>query len=252
MGGQLLAAGHGSFDALDDNEHLGVAGEDSGARALGGAAPVGGEAGAPCGGAVGLVLEIEGHDVVGGGIARRQHLPGGDPVGLGEAGLAVPESVHESVICLRVVVEDDHESQATGLGDDGVHDLQRCLALEVGVAAAAVVDARGGRAAHGLQGEGNADRVEAKVIDLLEHVLVVARPQPMWRLVGGLETEPVDALPDDRLALRVGDAVARGHERVVDRAGGRRRRGSRRRSRSRRGRRCRSGRRRGSRCHRAG
>ena len=248
MGGQLLAAGYGPFDALDDDEHLGVAGEDSSSRALGGAAPVGGEAGAPCRGAVGLVLEIEGHDVVGGCVPRGKHLPGGDPVGLGEAGLAVPESVHESVICLRVVVEDDHESQAAGFGDDGIHDLQRCLALEVGVAAAAVIDARGGRAAHGLQGEGNADRVEAQVIDLLEHVLVVARPQPVRRLVGGLETEPVDALPDDRLALRVGDAVARGHERVVDRAGDRRRRGRGRRSWRRSWRRCR----RGSRCHRAG
>ena len=97
---QLLAASHGPFDALDDDEHLGVAGEDSGTRALGGAAPVGGEAGAPCGGAVGLVLEIEGHDVIRGGVPRGKHLPGGDPVSLGESALAVPEAIHEAVIRL--------------------------------------------------------------------------------------------------------------------------------------------------------
>ena len=73
---ELLSAGDRAFDALDDDEHLGVAGEHGVACALGGATPVGGAPGAPGRGTMRLVLEIKGHDVVVIGVARREHLPG--------------------------------------------------------------------------------------------------------------------------------------------------------------------------------
>ena len=211
---ELLATCDRPFDPLHDDEHLGIAREDGVAGALGGATPVRGIAGAPGGGPVRLVLEVEGDDVIVIGVPGREHLPGRHPAVLGEAALAVPEPVHEAVVGQRVVVEDDHESEATGLGDDGVHDLQGRLALQVGIATAAVVDAGGRRAPDRLQREGHADRVEAEVVDLLEHVLVVAGPQAVRCLVGGLQAEPVDPLPDHRVALGIDDAIALRGQRV--------------------------------------
>ena len=151
MSGELLSAGDRAFDALDDDEHLGIAGEHGVAGALSGTAPVGSTAGAPGGRAVRLVLQIEGDDLILVGVPRREHLPGGNPVVLGEAGLAVPESVHEAVVRLRVVIEDDHEAEATRLVDDRVHDLQRRLALQGSIASAGVVDTGRRVRAHGLQ-----------------------------------------------------------------------------------------------------
>ena len=151
MSGELLSAGDRALDALDDDEHLGIAGEHGVAGALSGTAPVGGGAGAPGGGAMRLVLQVEGHDLILVGVPSREHLPGRHPVVLGEAALAVPEPVHEAVVRLRVVVEDDHEAEATCLVDDGIHDLQRRLALQRSVAAAGVIDAGRRVRAHGLQ-----------------------------------------------------------------------------------------------------
>ena len=94
---------------------------------------------------MGFVLEIKGNDMGSGGVASGHGLPGRDPVVLGEAALAVPQVVHESVVGQGVVVEDDHEAESTGLGDDGVHHLDRGLALEVSIAAVGIVDAGCGR-----------------------------------------------------------------------------------------------------------
>ncbi len=205
---ELLAPCHGALDAFHDDQLLWRDGEHRVPGTLGGAPPVGGGAVTPGCASVRFVLEVEGHDVVVVAVPLGHHLPRGDPVRLAVAVLSVPEVVHEAVIGEGVVVEDDHQTESIGLVHDDVHHLQRGLAREFGVLAPAVVNAvRGGRI-HRLHGERHADRVEPEVLDLAEHVLVVAGPQAVGRMGCGLEAEPVDALPHNGLAGGVDDAIA--------------------------------------------
>ena len=194
MAVELLSAGDGSFDAFDDDQPVWCVGQDGVAAAFCGAAPVVGCAGAPGGLAMRLVLEVGADHVRRVGVARCELRPGCDPIVLGVAAKAVPEGVHKRIVSRRVVVEDDHQALASGLGDDDVHHLLWCLALQGGVTSIAVIDAtRCGRFEH-LEREWHADRVESLRFDLGQHLYVVAGPESVRRMVSSLEAEPVDAL----------------------------------------------------------
>ena len=205
---ELLSAGDGAFDALDEDQPVGSLGEDGIAATLGGAAPVVGCPGAPGGFAVRLVLEVGADHVGRVGVARGQLAPGRHPVVLGVATQAIPERMHEGIVGRGVVVEDDHQALSTGLRDDDVHHLLRRLALQLGVPTAAVINAAGGGRVQHLERERHADRVEAIRLDLGEHLLVVTRPEAVRSVVAGLEAEPVDALEDDLVAAGVNDRAA--------------------------------------------
>ena len=75
-----------------------------------------------------LVLQVISHDVVHIAVSLGEHAPVGDPIILGESILAVPQAVHEPIVCLRVVVQDDQESLPTRFCDHGIKNLQRSLA----------------------------------------------------------------------------------------------------------------------------
>ena len=205
---ELLSAGDGAFDALDEDQPVGSLGEHGIAATLGGAAPVVGCPGAPGGFTVRLVLEVGADHVGRVGVARGQLTPGRHPVVLGVATEAVPERMHEGIVGRGVVVEDDHQALTTSLRDDDVHHLLRRLALQLGIFAAAVINAAGGGRVQHLERERHADGVEAIRLDLGEHLLVVTRPEAVRSVVGGFEAEPVDALEDDLVAAGVHDRAA--------------------------------------------
>ena len=205
---ELLPARDGAFDALDDDQPVRGLGQHGIAATLGRAAPIVGATGAPGGLAMRLVLEVGADHVRRVGVARGQLAPGRHPIVLGVATEAVPERMHEGIVGRGVVVEDDHQALATSLRDDDVHHLLGRLALQLGVLAAAVIDATGGRRLEHLQRERHPDRVEAIRLDLGEHVLVVARPEAVRRVDAGLEAEPVDALQNDLVAGGVDDRAA--------------------------------------------
>src|SRR6266568_1606952 len=91
-----------------------------------------------------------------------------------------------------MTVQDNLQASVAGTLDNAIHECQPLEAFEVRVQL--VVDAiRYARRVEELIGEGQANGVEACACDLLEHVLPVARPQPMWGKGAGLKPKPVDA-----------------------------------------------------------
>ena len=215
-----LPAGDLALDALNNYQPVRRLRKHGVASQLCGAPPVGGRPGSPSRRSVGLVLQVSADHVGLARVAGGERRPGGQPVGLGEAVLAVPEVVHEPVVCLRVVVEQDQQALAPRLVDDDVHHLLRRVAREGGVPSPAVVDARRRGCPHGRQRERHPDCVETLGLDLGQHVLVVAGPETVRSMILGLEAEPVDALQHDCLAGGVDNAVAVGGERHRDRADG--------------------------------
>ena len=123
-----------------------------------------------------LVLQVSPDDIGFIGIPLGERLPGTNPIRFGETVLSVPKVVHETIICLRVVIKDDHQALPCGLVNDYVHHLLWGLACQRCISTICVIDATGCRCSHRLQREGQPHGVEALGFDLRQHLLVVATP----------------------------------------------------------------------------
>jgi hypothetical protein len=123
-----------------------------------------------------------------------------------------------------VPVEEHLEPDLAGVGDNPVHDLDRAQTHQVGVLAVREVDAVRRRAGiEHLVAVRQPQRVVAEALDLVEHRPVVAGPEPVRRVVRGLEAEPVDPGDADRLVRGVEDlGAARVEVAGAGSAGGRR------------------------------
>src|SRR5690606_12657108 len=120
------------LDALDDDQPVGVGGQDAVAAGLRGQAPVGGGvAAAPGGLAVGLVVQVGADDGGVAAVAGRQHLPVGDPallaVGGGVPELGLPAGAG------AVPVEQDADAAGAGLLHQLVQDLDGLQPHQVGI-----------------------------------------------------------------------------------------------------------------------
>jgi len=102
-------------------------------------------------------------------------------------------------------VEQHLETDLTCMGDDLVHDLHRGQPFQVRVHLVEGDAIRGDAGVEHLVAVRQADGVVAKALDLLEHLFVVARPEPVNHVVAGLESEPIDARHSHRVAVRVQD-----------------------------------------------
>src|SRR2546421_10133773 len=91
-----------------------------------------------------------------------------------------------------MTVEDDLQAIVTGTLDNAIHECQPLQSFEVRIQLVIDPIRHAGRIEE-LIGVRQANGVEAGLCDLLQHVLPVARPQPMRGKGTGLKPKPVDA-----------------------------------------------------------
>src|SRR2546425_5855419 len=92
-----------------------------------------------------------------------------------------------------MTVQDDLQAKFTGTLDNPIHKCQPLEAFQVRVQLVVDSTLRLTRRVEELIGVGQANGIEACLDDLLQHVLPVARPQPMRGEGTGLKPKPVDA-----------------------------------------------------------
>src|SRR5258706_6776564 len=91
-----------------------------------------------------------------------------------------------------MTVEDDLQAIVTGTLDNAIHECQPLQSFQVRVQLVVDPIRYAGRVEE-LIGVRHANGVEACMYDLLQHVLPVARPQPMRGKGTGLKPKPIDA-----------------------------------------------------------
>ena len=116
------SAGAVAIDALDEDEPVGIDGQDSIARPFRCQSPIETRiATAPTGRAVRLVMQVGANDHGIIFITVCQHLPVSDP-----AGLRILRGVPERGLSIGVgamLIEDDMQTDLAGIADDLIHDL---------------------------------------------------------------------------------------------------------------------------------
>ena len=119
--------------ALDDDEPMGSDLVNRVSRERRRSVPIRRVPGAPGRSTVRLVVDVRAHHVWERGVAVRQHFPSGEPIRLAVTAFAVPQVEEMLVVARAVVVQHDEDVVRGRFGDDDIHRLERCLALELGV-----------------------------------------------------------------------------------------------------------------------
>ena len=180
---------------LHEAQQAGVGGQDGGSQAFRARPPVrGGVAVAPGRGAVGLIVQVRPKHVPGVGVAPGDRLPGLDDALLRPRPRHVPQLRDGGGRRLHVVAVQQDEDAPAGRGaHDGVQLGARRQALEGRVAAAEVGGFDRVQLFHQLDGEGQAQGVEAVVRHEVHDLVERAAPEAVQDAVGRLQAKPVDA-----------------------------------------------------------
>ncbi len=138
---------------------------------------------------MGLISQVSPDDRIVTPVVPGQHDPIMDPTRLGYL-VRVPQ-IGPEIGGSVVAVKDNLQAMAAGTLDNPIHECQALQPLEVGVQY--VVDPlRLARWVEELIAERQANSVEPRLLNLIEHILPVAGFQAVRGKGAGLQPEPVD------------------------------------------------------------